>query len=134
MSNEIRLGYNRTHVITSSKSEGAPYNNQFGIPNGNLGDPLTVGLAIFNVAPLHTLGDPGWVSEITSNTIALTENFTWVKGRHHLKFGTSINHMQDTNADPYPSPRGIITFDPAMTSYNGVAAPYMRIRASYWER
>jgi len=124
MSNEIRLGYNRTHVITSTKSEGEPYNNQFGIPNGNLGDPLTVGLAIFNVAPLHTLGDPGWVSEITSNTIALTENFTWVKGRHHLKFGTSINHMQETNGDPYPSPRGIITFDPAMTSYNGVAAPY----------
>jgi Carboxypeptidase regulatory-like domain len=124
MSNEIRLGYNRTHVITSTKSEGQPYNNEFGIPNGNLGDPLSVGLALINVTGLHSIGDPGWVAHIISNTIALTENFTWVKGKHTLKFGTSINHVQETNADPYPSPRGMITFDPAMTSYNGAAAPY----------
>lgn len=124
MSNELRLGYNRTDVVTSSKSQGKPWNNEYGIPNGNLGDPITIGLADITVSPLHNLGGPDWVAFIVSNTIAVTENFSWVKRKHIMKFGTSLNHVHDTSADPFPDPRGYFRFDPAMTSYDGVSAPY----------
>jgi hypothetical protein len=128
MSNEVRLGYNRTHVNTSNKTMTKDWNNYYGIPNGNLGDPITEGIFEVqgNLPPLHNIGDPDWVAFIISNTLSLTENFTWVKGKHNLKFGTSLNHVEDTSADTIggDDPRGSLSFDPAMTSYNGVAAPY----------
>ena len=128
MTNELRLGYNRSHVNTSNKTMSKNWNNFYGIPNGNLGDPITEGIFEVqgNLPPLHNIGDPDWVAFIISNTLSLTENFTWVKGKHNLKFGTSLNHVEDTSADTIggDDPRGAISFDPAMTSYNGVAAPY----------
>lgn len=126
MSNEARLGYNRTNVHTSNKSMSKAWNNFYGLPNGNLGDPITQGLFEVDLSPLHNIGDPDWVAFIISNTISLTENFSWVKGRHNLKFGTAINHVEDTSADTIggDDPRGRISFDPAMTSYDGAAPPY----------
>jgi len=128
MTNEVRLGYNRSHVNTSNKTMSKNWNNFYGIPNGNLGDPITEGIFEVqgNLPPLHNIGDPDWVAFIISNTLSLTENFTWVKGKHNLKFGTSLNHVEDTSADTIggDDPRGALSFDPAMTSYNGVAAPY----------
>src|SRR5579871_4521139 len=62
--NEVRLGYNRTAVHTSNASMAKDWNNFFGIPNGNLGDVGTRGMADFGpgwccngVNPLHTFGD-----------------------------------------------------------------------------
>jgi hypothetical protein len=127
MSNEVRLGYNRTHVNTDNNSMSKPWNNYYGIPNGNLGDPITQGIfELTSLPPIHSIGDPDWVAFIISNTLSLTENFTWVKGKHNLKFGTSLNHVEDTSADTIggDDPRGALVFDPAMTSYNGVAPPY----------
>lgn len=126
MSNELRLGYNRTHVTTSNKSMSKPWNNSYGLPNGNLGDPITQGIFEVDLTPLHNIGDPDWVAFIISNTISVTENFSWVKGRHILKFGTSLNHVQDTSADTIggDDPRGRISFDQAMTSFDGNAPPY----------
>ncbi len=126
MSNEVRLGYNRTHVNTSNKTMSKAWNNYYGIPNGNLGDPITQGIFEVDLSPIHNIGDPDWVAFIISNTLSLTENFTWVKGKHNFKFGTSLNHVEDTSADTIggDDPRGRVSFDPAMTSYNGVAAPY----------
>jgi hypothetical protein len=123
-SNELRLGFNRTHVVTSNTSMGQDWNNEFGIPNGNLGDPLSQGLATIQIPGVLTVGEPNWVAHVISNTASLTENFTWVKGKHNFKFGTSLNHVESTSVDPNTTPRGQITFDPAMTSYNGVAAPF----------
>jgi hypothetical protein len=125
--NELRAAYNRTNVTTSAKSMSKPWNNIYGLPNGNLGDPVTQGLAEFgSLDPLHNVGDPDWVGFIISNTISLTENFTWVKGKHNMKFGTNLNWVEDTSADTAggDSPRGTLFFDPAMTSYNGNALDY----------
>jgi hypothetical protein len=119
--NELRLAYNRTNVRTSNKTLFKDWNNLFGIPNGNLGDASTRGIAELNISPLHGIATPDWVGYIISNTIALTDNFTWVKGRHLIKVGSNINHVQDVSADTIggDNPRGVITFDPAMTSFDG---------------
>jgi outer membrane receptor protein involved in Fe transport len=122
--NEFRAGYNRTNVITSIKSQDQDWNNQFGLKNGNLGDPLTRGIFQTSLDPIHRIGGPGWVAFIISNTISATDTFTWVKGRHNVKFGGNFNWIESTSADTFSDPRGILTFDPAMTSYNGNARPY----------
>jgi hypothetical protein len=134
--NEFRLGYNRTAVHTGNASMGKNWNNVFGIPNGNLGDLGTRGMADFGpgwccngVNPLHTLGDPDWVGYVISNTFSAVDNFTMVRDRHTIKFGTMINHVESSSADTIggDNPRGSLAFDPAMTSFdknsNGYAYP-----------
>lgn len=122
--NEARLGYNRSHVNTGANSQSKDWNNYYGIPNGNLGDSSTQG--IFETNLFSNFGGPDWVAFIVSNTLAATDNYTWVKGRHIIKVGVNANHIEDTSADTIggDDPRGTINFDPAMTSYNGVAPPF----------
>lgn len=125
--NEARVGYNRTHVNTSSNSMNKNWNNYYGIPNGNLGDPITQGIFEFSsLPPFSNFAAPDWVAFIVSNTIAMTDNYTWLKGHHTIKVGANLNHVEDTSADTIggDDPRGSLTFDPAMTSYSGVAPPF----------
>lgn len=97
--NEFRLAFNRSNVRTGNKSLTQNWNNTFGIPNGNLGDTGTQGLAEFTMQGVPSIAQPDWVGYIVSNTIAATDNFTWVKGRHFIKVGTNINHVVDVSAD-----------------------------------
>src|SRR5712692_2306338 len=122
--NEFRAGFNRTNVTTSIKSQDKDWNNFYGLKNGNLGDPITRGLFETALDPIHRIGGPGWVAFVISNTISATENFTWIKGHHNMKFGANFNHLASVSADPNSDPRGVIGFDPAMTSYDGDARPY----------
>jgi hypothetical protein len=124
--NEARIGYNRTNVATNSNSMSKNWNNSYGIPNGNLGDPTTMGIFEANLQPISNFASPDWVGYIVSNAIAMTDNFTWVKGRHTFKAGANLNHIADVSADTIggDDPRGTLTFDAATTSYNGVAPPF----------
>src|SRR5207237_6362470 len=97
--NEFRLAFNRSNVRTGNKSLTQNWNDTFGIPNGNLGDAGTQGLAEFTMQGVPSIAQPDWVGYIVSNTIAATDNFTWVKGRHFIKVGTNINHVVDVSAD-----------------------------------
>lgn len=123
--NEFRIGYNRSNVTTSNNSNDQNYNNSFGIKNGNIGGD-TQGLAEIYVDPFNTVGTPDWVAFIISNTLSASDNFTWVKGKHTLKFGAMFNHVEDTSADTIggDDPRGLISFDSAMTSYDGSGLDY----------
>jgi len=124
--NEARIGFNRTNVHTDSNSMSKDWNNYYGIPNGNLGDPTTQGIFETSLSPINNFAQPDWVGFIFSNTIAVTDNYTMVRGRHTIKVGANINHISDVSADTIggDDPRGTIGFDPAMTSYNGVAPPF----------
>jgi outer membrane receptor protein involved in Fe transport len=66
------------------------------------------------------------VGFIVSNAFSITDNYTWVKSRHTIKAGANLNHIADVSADTIggDDPRGTLTFDPAMTSFNGVAPPF----------
>ena len=119
--NELRLAFNRSNVKTGLASQSKAWNNIFGVPNGNLGDPGTQGLAEFFMAGVPAIATPDWVGYIVSNTFSVTDNFTWSKGRHLIKVGSNINHIVDVSADTIggDNPRGALTFDPAMTSFDG---------------
>jgi hypothetical protein len=120
--NELRLAFNRSNVHTSLLSQDENWNNQFGIPNGNLGNADTEGIAEFDMQGVPAVGQPDWVGYIYSDTIAATENFTWIKGPHQIKVGANLNHIDDVSADTIggDNPRGAVTFNEEMTSYNGV--------------
>jgi Carboxypeptidase regulatory-like domain/TonB-dependent Receptor Plug Domain len=121
--NELRLAYNRSHVRTSNKSMSEDWNNKFGVPNGNLSsDPATKGLAEFIMNGVPSIAEPDWVGYIISNTFGVADNFTWNKGRHLIKVGTNINYVVDVSADTIggDDPRGTLTFNEAMTSFDGV--------------
>ena len=128
MMNELRLGYNRTAVHTSNNTLGKPYNDIFGIPNGNPpGAGTETGFAEFvGVGPYSTLSQPDWIAFVISNTTSISDSFTWVKGKHTLKFGAMINHVEDTSADTIggDDPRGGFYFSPSMTSYDGNTADF----------
>ena len=120
--NEFRLAFNRSNVRTGLASQSQAWNNSFGMPNGNLSDPSTKGLAEFTMQGVPSIATPDWVGYIVSNTISATDNFTWAKGRHLIKVGTNVNHVVDVSADTIggDNPRGTLTFSEAMTSYDGV--------------
>jgi hypothetical protein len=121
--NEFRLAFNRSNVRTSNTSMSSDWNNTFGIPNGNLpNDASTKGLAEFTMNGVPGIDQPDWVGYIVSNTTSLADNFTWNKGKHLIKVGTNVNYVVDVSADTIggDDPRGTLTFDEAMTSYNGV--------------
>src|SRR5258706_2784027 len=121
--NELRLALSNTNVRTSNKSLTQNWNASFGIPNGNLGGAAGQGIAEFNMSGGHQISQPDWVGYIVSNTIAVTDNFTWIKGRHAIKVGANLNHVVDVSADTIggDNPRGAVGVDPAMTSYDGTS-------------
>src|ERR1700730_15412229 len=121
--NEVRLAFNRSNVRTGLASQSQNWNNSFGIPNGNLSnDAATQGLAEFNMQGIPSIATPDRVGYIVSNTISVTDNFTWSKGNHLIKIGANINHVVDVSADTIggDDPRGTLTFSEAMTSYEGI--------------
>src|ERR1022692_4370954 len=57
MSNELRLGYNRTHVNTSNKTMSRPGKNYCGLPNGTRGAPIPGVFFKADLPQFHNTGD-----------------------------------------------------------------------------
>lgn len=109
--NEFRLGYNRinSHRYQFNFNKdvsgivgfpGVPFTNiNGGLPQLTFGD---------GSAP--TLGSPTFLPSVeVQNTYVLSDNLTWVKGKHTLKFGTEIRREEFTIFQP-ASPRGNESF------------------------
>ena len=127
--NELRLAFNRSNVKTSNKTEFAELERsvrhsewQPVRPGSRRAWRSSTCNGVPSVNGGSAIAQPDWVGYIISNTIAATDNFTWIKGRHAFKFGANINHVVDVSADTIggDNPRGALTFNEAMTSYDGV--------------
>src|SRR5579872_2128256 len=119
--NELRVGFNRFNVVDTANSFGINENNILGIPNGNIpGLAYTSGIAQFNVSGFSSTGDPGWTdAKRIANIFDYTDNLTWVKGKHTLKFGGDIQRVQSTLTNSQDDPRGIFNFNGNYTSNQG---------------
>jgi carboxypeptidase family protein/TonB-dependent receptor-like protein len=116
--NEFRFGYNRinAHRYQNNYNEnvsaeldypGVPY--EPGTFNGGL-PALT-----FSDGSAPQLGSSGFLPSIEKqNSYVFTDNFTWIKGRHSLKFGTEIRFEQFTIFQPSAS-RGTADFSAGFT-------------------
>lgn len=116
--NELRIAYNRFDTQSTSDDAGTPYNNQFGIPNGNLLNfPQTIGIANFFIGPIAGTGAPGYINaQRESGTYQINEGLTLSHGQHTLRVGADFRMILFTLTNAPGSPRGQFNFDANYTS------------------
>ncbi len=108
--NEFRLGYNRinshrlqlnanTNVAQQLDFPGVPFGQDLGgLPQISINDGTA------------TIGSSGFLPAIEKqNSYVVTDNLTWIHGRHSAKFGTEIRKEQFTLFEP-SAPRGTMNF------------------------
>jgi len=125
--NEARIGFNRFNVVDTANSYGVNENNVLGIPNGNIpGLAYTSGIAQFNISGFSVsggpglTGDPGWTNaKRIANIFDYSDGLTWIKGKHSVKFGGSLQQIQSTLTNSQDDPRGIFNFNGNYTSNQG---------------
>jgi hypothetical protein len=129
--NEFRLGYNRinSHRFQLNFDKNVAGDPSFGIdyPGIPFG-PLNGGLPEIDFGDgTATIGSATFLpSKEIQNSYVLTDNLTWIRGRHSLKFGTELRREQFTIFQPAAS-RGNLGFgseftdNPASPSSGGSA-------------
>ena len=137
--NSFRIGFNRYNTVDFANAYGIDENNNLGIPNGNIpGLPYTSGIAQFNVPGYYSTGDPGYTNaERVANIYEFTDGFTWIRGKHTLKFGGDLQRVQSTLTNAQDDPRGIFNFNSNYTSNQGAAGtgnPYASFLLGYPEQ
>lgn len=114
--NEFRLGYNRVNSHRYQLNYNTDVSGQVGFPgvpftNINGGLPQLS----FGDGSAPTLGSPTFLPSVEiQNTYVLSDNVTWVRGNHTLKFGTEIRREEFTIFQP-ASPRGNENFGTSLT-------------------
>ena len=131
VANEFRLGYNRinSHRFQLNSNANVSANLNFpGVPFG----PDLGGLPQISINDgTATIGSSGFLPAIEKqNSYVLSDNFTWIHGRHSAKFGTEIRREQFTLFEP-SSPRGNLNFASDFTD-NPVRAGYGRRGVRYF--
>ena len=114
--NEFRLGYNRVNSHRYQLNYNTDISGQLGFP-GVPFTPQNGGLPqlTFGDGSAPTLGSPTFLPSVEiQNTYVLSDNVTWVKGRHALKYGTEIRREEFTIFQP-ASPRGLEDFSTTLT-------------------
>jgi hypothetical protein len=120
---ELRFGYNKYFTHQYAEDAGIDENNALGIPNGNLSAfPETTGIASFRPSGFANTGSPGTTNAIrVGRQFLLTNNFSWLKGRHSLKFGEDLRLYKGAVSNPQTQPQGRFTFDANYTSNRGAS-------------
>ena len=119
--NEFRIGYNRINAhrfqLNSDKNIAA----QVGFP-GVPFTPINGGLPSITFSDgTAPVGSSGFLPSVEKqNSFVFTDNLTWIRGRHSLKFGTEVRLEQFTIFQPAAS-RGTMDFGSQFT--DNPAAP-----------
>jgi outer membrane receptor protein involved in Fe transport len=121
--NEFRLGYNRINaqrlqLNANTNVSAQPDINFPGVPFS----PGIGGLPQLTFSDVAQLGSPTFLPSIElQNSYTLSENLTWVRGRHTWKFGTEIRREEFTINQP-AAPRGTLDFNSTLTDNPNVDA------------
>ena len=120
---ELRLGVVRNRNDATNVDTGQNLTQKLGIPNGNLGDFWTQGLAEVFVNGYDTpmIGVNGCLPWRRSNTnFEVANNWNKIKGSHVIKWGFDGRYEQYFLLQTATfSPRGRFTFTPGPTSLSG---------------
>jgi len=125
--NEARFGLSDWQLRVKFPIQGAAAISTLGLTGLDLSDhPDAGGFPIFNFSD-----DPGNYSPIgrdkdgvtKSQTIQFADNFTWIKGRHTLKFGVDLRRVayQDLESFGGADDFGDFTFDQGIFTGNAFA-------------
>jgi Carboxypeptidase regulatory-like domain/TonB dependent receptor len=128
------VGYQRMNQNVVGADYGTNYGTTLGIPGLNGPDIRQSGFPniSFGSTPgtssFYTeTGVPNWMPLFrTDETYSNSDNLTWTKGAHELRFGFDVvrhhlNHWQPELS--LGGPRGLLNFSGQTTSLNGGAAP-----------
>jgi hypothetical protein len=120
---ELRAGYNKYFTHQYAEDFDIQENNILGIPNGNLDAyPETSGIASFRPSGFSSTGSPGTTNAIrVGRTFNITNNLSWLKGAHTLKFGEDVRLYKGAVTNPQTQPQGRFTFDRLYTSNAGAS-------------
>ena len=107
--NEFRAGFDRVSEGVYQQDIGQNVNSQVGLPAIST-NPRDFGLSLISVTGFSPLGDEdNNPQHATTNVYQLTDNLTWVHGRHQAKFGVDYRITQQ-NAYRDIESRGFIDF------------------------
>jgi len=107
--NEIRAGFDRVSLGVFQQDIGQNVNAQVGLPQIST-NPRDFGLSSISVTGFSPLGDESNNPQHgTTNVYQLTDNLTYVHGRHLAKFGVDLRILQQ-NAYRDVESRGFIDF------------------------
>jgi hypothetical protein len=118
LTNEFRLGYNRVNSqrlqLNSDKTSAELLRNTDGFP-GVPNVSQNGGLPQLTFSDVSTIGSPTFLpSHEVQNTYSLSDNLSWVHGKHSWKFGTEIRTEEFTIFQP-AAPRGTLDFGSIFT-------------------
>lgn len=153
--NELKLGFNRTVFENSDFNFGRDVQSLLGIQGiGNPGnDPGIRSMPEFyfdGIIPVAASTDFNFSSS-AQNTYQILDNVSWFTGRHTIKFGIDIRHLQVNDKGQPLSSRGSYYFDDRLSglaysnfllgypsgSYLGIARPAAYVRSNtygfYWQ-
>ena len=113
--NQIRVGYSRQPLVSSSLNGGRNVAESLGIPNANV-DEFSTGLSQMDIAGMARLGDFQFrPAVIVSNNFQVSDNLDTNRGSHAVKMGFEVVRRQ-TNVFQAQRPRGRFQFAPLFTN------------------
>jgi len=117
--NEFRLGYNRINSHRFQLNADSNVSAQLGYPGVPFG-PHIGGLPSISFSDgTAVIGSSGFLPSVEiQNSYVLSENLTWIRGRHSMKFGTEIRQEEFTIFQP-AAPRGTLSFGSEFTDNPG---------------
>jgi len=120
------LGYERQDQSVKPNDYGTNYGLQFGIPNTNGPDPRQSGFPNIGITGFTGFGVPSWMPVTrVEESYTQSDNFTWTKGAHELRFGFDLvrHHLNHWQPEIGQGPRGYLGFSGQETALKGGAAP-----------
>ena len=116
--NEARFGYNRLNSQRLQFNSDQDLSGQLGFP----GVPFVAtngGLPQLTFSDVSQIGSPTYLpSHEIQNTYTFSDNLSWVRGKHSLKFGTELRFEQFSIFQP-AAPRGTMDFGNVFTDNPG---------------
>jgi hypothetical protein len=129
--NEARGGWSHFHLSTTLNVNSADILNQVGIVG--IPDPDPHG-AVPSVVFGNGFQQTGGANPSTqiANTVQLTDNLTWTKGKHTFKFGADFRRLSDHDDNPFGSWRsGSYYFNGSSTVGEAIKDPFTSFLLGY---
>ena len=95
--NELRLGFNRMRAGILQQHSGQDISSQLGFPDV-LTNSVDLGYPNVSLPPFDGIGEPvNYPQDRHDTTAHISDNLSWIWGRHQFKFGADIRQIQVNN-------------------------------------
>lgn len=118
---EARLGFSRLHILNTGELAGTNLAERVGIPGINV-EPRFSGLGPIGVGGFIGLGEDSFTPVLkVTNNFEFIQQFSYVRGKHSLKFGYDLGRRQFNQQSP-AFPEGSFSFSGQFTQNPARAA------------